>query len=250
MFIDSYAANPNKDNLETCRKQWVAVVLSWRHCDIFNVGDYQRTFIKSRIYSIFGEWTFNKEKETLASIKNIEKLGTTLKGINGLEYLLFSEKADRKKFAGYMSLVAKELKTLADESYQIWEGSKESFLKKSDLSFESSIQEMVNEQVRYIEEFYFKKFSYPLGYLYPVDFSIVEHYESKISIQALNESVKVIEELFTNHFYDLIQYQNKDSKLPDEMKKQFADIKARLAKIPALPVFDVEAPEELQSLFA
>ena len=248
-LINSYSADPSQENLQSCRDQFIAVVLSWRHCDIYNVGDYQRTFIKSHIYSIFGEWTFNSQKEKLASIKSLETLGTTLKGINGLEFLLFDKKLERKKFVSYMSLVAKELKGLADESLKIWRESEESFIKKNDLSFGSSIQELVNEQVRYIEEFYFKKFSYPLGYLYSVDFSIVEHYDSKISILALKESVKSVEELFSNHFYELIRFQNKDSKLPQQMKKDFTAVNAILAKFEKLPVYEDEAPIELQNLF-
>ena len=105
--IDSYASKPNQENLDTCRKHWVQVVLSWRHCDIYNVSDYQQSFIRSKIYTIFSEWTFNSQKDKLMNIKSLEKLGSTLKGISALEYLLFDEKLDRSKYLSYLSLVAK-----------------------------------------------------------------------------------------------------------------------------------------------
>ena len=249
-LTDSYSADPTSENLDQCRQQWVKTILSWRHCDIFTVGEYRKTFIKARIYTIFGKSTFNSQKDKLAELKNIEKLGTTVKGISALEYLLFNQNVDPKKFSTYISLVAKELKDLADQSLKVWDSSEESFIQKSDLSFGSTIQELVNEQVRYCEEFYFTKFSYPLGYLYPIDFSIVEHYESKTAVKALKESVEVVEVYFKNYFYGLIKDQNKNSKLPEEMTQQFAVIKTVLTRMETLPHYEDQVPPELESLFA
>ena len=248
-LIDSYANNPNDETLKTCRKQWIQVVLTWRHCDIFNVSKYQRSFIKSKIYTIFGEATFHSQKDKLLKAENLKAIGSIVKGINGLEYLLYSDKLELKDFAGYASLVSKELQGLAEQSYKIWLDSEADFIQKSDLSFGSSIQELVNEQVRYCEEFYFKKFSYPLGYLYQVDFSIVEHHESQIAILALKESVKVVERIFTDHFFGLLKHQSKNSKLPQEMSQQFSDIKAALTKFDKLPKFDQEVPADLERVF-
>lgn len=248
--ISSYSIDPNGENLELCRQQWIKVILSWRQCDIYNVGEYRKSFIKAKIYSIFGKSSFNSQKEKLANIQSLESLGSTVKGLSALEYLLFDENVERGKFLHYLTLVAAELSDLANQSVKIWENSEESFVQNSDLSFGSTIQELVNDQVRYCEEFYFKKFAYPLGYLYSIDFSIVEHYESRIAVLALKESVKVLEEYFTNHFFDLIRNQNKNSKLPEEMTQQFAAVKAALAKLETLPYYEDSVPPELESLFA
>lgn len=248
--LDSYRENFSAENLEKCRRQWTRVMLSWRHCDLFNVGEYRKTFIKARIYTIFAKSTFNSQKDKFNKAVKLESLGSTVKGISALEYLLFNEKVDRSLYLDYMSLIAKELKDLAAQSLEVWQKSESSFTSKSDLLFGSSIQELVNEQVRYCEEFYFKKFSYPLGYLYSVDFSIVEHFESKAAIAGLKESVSVIEEIFKDHFFELIKFQNKESSLPEKMLSQIAAVKSRLSKIDTLPFYEDEIPAELEKLFS
>lgn len=94
--VTDFSLNLNTSNLETVRAKWKTVAETYKRCEVYNVGDVQRSFIRFRIH----RWETNvvQLEDTLATnpiitTEYISNLGSAIVGIAAIEYLIFENDA-------------------------------------------------------------------------------------------------------------------------------------------------------------
>ena len=94
--VTNFSQNLTANNLETVKAKWKTVAETYKRCEVYNVGDVQRSFIRYRIH----RWETNPNalEDTLNTTPTIttayiSNLGSAIIGIAAIEYLLFENDA-------------------------------------------------------------------------------------------------------------------------------------------------------------
>lgn len=176
--ISHFKQETTTANLIEVQQQWLRTLKVWKQMELYNIGDISKTFIHSEI----GRWPSNEVfiNDFIDEIEIIDEAfiaskGASSKGISALEYLLFSAEdndivltsfssdANYAKRLDYLTAVAQNLKTKANELSELWTAYRAKFTSGLENGVEGSQNQIINQMVSTIEAILISKLGKPLG---------------------------------------------------------------------------------------
>ena len=181
--IEAFTAAPSAATLEAAQSQWAAAFLSWKRCELFNMGPAKEQFIHSQISSLPTQKTFITNFITGDEPIDeafVASKGATSKGLPAIEWLLFDPSANNAAVVdsftvsayatprkAYLNALCAFLHTSAERLSSIWmddQGYSATFLKATDnANLEGSFSLLVNSLVGNVEGAFQKKLGKPMG---------------------------------------------------------------------------------------
>ncbi|MEM8488138.1 MAG: imelysin family protein [Bacteroidota bacterium] len=179
--VVAFTSDPSQPNLETAQNAWVSAAVSWRKLAALNLPGPVRSGI---FHNRINTWPANVDfiEDAIATTDTVneayvERLGSSSRGLPGLEYLLFEGgttaviermSADSQRRA-YVLAVAQNVASKAGELTQTWSRDGGNQLAAFELantegrSLQSSISRIVNEMAMVAEDLRHVKLGAPLG---------------------------------------------------------------------------------------
>ncbi|MEL6668415.1 MAG: imelysin family protein [Bacteroidota bacterium] len=172
--INSLTQAPDEAKLADSRSAWVAAATTYKRCELYFVGEVDRTRLKNKIH----RWPANilEIKEVLESesrsVETLSQANTYTVGLAAVEYLLFDQLAADSAMGSdlgespeldYLLLLSEYLMAIAKELEQAWGQYKEEFISATDLGVFGSQNRMINSLVFHLEESVRYRLGIPLG---------------------------------------------------------------------------------------
>lgn len=172
-LIRTFRSHTTLSELEKIRGVWKQTISSWKKSEL-----YDFTFInKKNLHNSIDKWPVNKNfldvriaDSTFYTEALIEQLGSTVKGIHALEYILFRTDDNEviqlltfPKSHSFVAAIASNLHTKSSELISLWKDSKQGYVTNLSNDFDGSINQLVNNQVRMLERMLALKLGKPMG---------------------------------------------------------------------------------------
>ncbi len=173
-----FGAVPSLNNLEALQQEWKNAQSKWQLCAPMDIGDVRESFIHNKIDKWPTNKTFIENFIAGSSVLDeafIESSGSTSKGFPAMEYLIFgtddisvmvsfttSPNASRR--LDYVTALAANLRTKALELQQRWGIYELSYVSKTGLAIDGSVNLMVNALIEYEEFIKNDKVAAPAGH--------------------------------------------------------------------------------------
>lgn len=172
-LIRTFRTHNTLVELEKIRNVWKETISSWKKSEM-----YDFTFIsKKNLHNSIDKWPVNKDfldtrlaDSTFYTDTLIEQLGSTVKGIHALEYILFRTNDNEviqlltyPKSHSFVAAIASNLHFKSSELISLWKNSKQAYINNLSSDFEGSINQLVNNQLRMLESMVGQKLGKPMG---------------------------------------------------------------------------------------
>ncbi len=199
-------------NLNALREQWKVVQMVWKQLELYDLGEVGNSFIAFEI----NRWPTDTERidGNIEGTDNIDadfiaSLGSSSKGISGMEYLLFSygldsftTDPDAVRRLDYLTALGENLSLKALQLQELWEANEIAFTKTLENGIGGSQNQVINAMVTLIEEIIISKLGNPLGdsnggTIAP---ERLEAYRSLTSKEIIQQHLTALERLYKGDF--------------------------------------------------
>ncbi len=164
-------------NLVAVQEQWKSLQMVWKQLELYDLGAVADSFVAFEI----NRWPTDTSRidENISGTENIDadfiaSIGSSSKGISGLEYLLFppssvnalgtfttDENAERRM--SYLVALSENLLTKSEQLNGLWEANETTFTRSLENGISGSQNQVINAMVTLIEEVIISKLGNPLG---------------------------------------------------------------------------------------
>ncbi|WP_024771360.1 imelysin family protein [Aquimarina macrocephali] len=204
-------------NLQLVQEQWKAVQLVWKQLELYDLGNVANSFISFEI----NRWPTDTQRideniigTEVLNTNFIASIGSSSKGISGIEYLIFSSEgktATLNRFTTdenavrrleYLVALSENLKTKSVELKNLWETNEESFTSALENGISGSQNQIINAMVTLIEEIIISKLGSPLGDSNggTIESERLEAYYSGFSKEILQQHLVALKRCYTGDF--------------------------------------------------
>lgn len=260
----AFTTTPNFGKLNTAQEKWKAAMDAWKLCELFDLGAVKNSYLHNKIDAEANPTFILNHIYDTTYIDNgyIESAGSSSKGLQAIEFLIFNEANDNQalldsfmtsthalRFREYTKNLGYNLKQKADELYEVWDVNGNNYITEfiesqgSDLG--SSISMLANEMITLIEKMVQTRLGKPLGKQsdglpHP---ELVESLQSGHSLENLKNNLHSLEMAFEgltqddmdkiglDDYLDVLKARYNDEALPDVVKGQFMAAHAALDAI-------------------
>ena len=204
--VKTYYQKSDQQSLQSLREQFVDTYKAFQQVKPFEAGPSEDVSLRASLN------TFPTDTAKIAYniINDVTDLSAashlTARGFPALDYLLFSSSADlhESKTQAYLSILVKDITTLASEVNSRWKSKRTDFINASGTDLGSSLGQMVNAINKDYEIVKNAKIGFPagkrtLGKTYP---HTCEAYFSGISIDLAIANIQAIENFFQGISFD------------------------------------------------
>ncbi|WP_025741420.1 imelysin family protein [Aquimarina pacifica] len=257
MSILTFQSSTTTTNLESAKTQWKNMQSVWKQLELYDLGTVAASFISFEI----NRWPTDPtriEEEILGSDTineaYVASLGSSSKGIAGIEYLLFSEQQDiastlelfttetnAQRRVEYLVSVSKNLTTKSYELDTLWSENREEFIVALENGISGSQNQVINAMIALTEEIIISKLGDPLGDSNDgiLDASKFEGFSSEFSKEIIQQHLISLRRCFTGEFTDASNQIGFDdflllfnsSELVDKISMQFSICQDQLDNI-------------------
>lgn len=203
--------NPTAATLKTARQQWIVAANLWQRCNLYDVGGFELMLFQNQISKVPTDTA--KIDDLLASraalsAKAASGMGSTVKGLPALEYLLFSPQIDLLKTPralSYAAALGQDLHAQASALRGAWQpasGDYAADFAAADAGgkdTQGSLNMLVNEMISQLSGIIVSKLGEPMGklaYGKPVPTAAQAHY-SKTSLAQIKSNLLAFQGAFT-----------------------------------------------------
>lgn len=208
--IQQLAQSPNEQNLLEVQNQWKNTMLVWKKCQLFNIGEVEKTYLENRIQ----KWPINTTfiegniADTVAlSNEFIEGIGSTAKGLSAIEYLIFNPDSGNTEIINiiqneprklsYLSALGTNLVANAKAFNQTWNDYTETFKSATGNDIDASLTLLTNGMISELEKINKNKISNPAGLSGTVvEGDLVEAKRSEFSKELITSSLENLKSTF------------------------------------------------------
>ncbi|WP_062059420.1 imelysin family protein [Aquimarina longa] len=204
-------------NLQAVQQQWKAMQVIWKQLELYDIGKIADSFISFEI----NRWPTdplridsNIASTAALNLDYITSLGSSSKGISGIEYLIFyaeagstildkftiDEKAARRH--DYLVALTQNLQSKSIALKHLWDTEKENFTTALENGIKGSQNQVINAMVTLIEETIISKLGKPLGDTNggTVELQRLEAYYSGFSKEILQQHLVALHRCYTGDF--------------------------------------------------
>lgn len=206
----------NLSNLEAIQTQWIQMLKVWKLLELYDVGEISDSFIYFRINS----WPSNTDfiNDFIDGSSPIDEafiasIGSSSKGISGMEYLLFSDTSfeslerfttatNASRRLNYLVSCSQNLYAMSQTVEILWQNYEPQFISLLENGTDGSQNEIINAMVGLIEQIIISKLGKPLGDNTGgiVSLEELEAYRSGTSLIILEQHLISLERCFTGDF--------------------------------------------------
>ncbi|MRI02186.1 hypothetical protein GH721_16700 [Kriegella sp. EG-1] len=177
ILVKAFKSDVTITNLNAVQEQWKAIQKVWKQLELYDLGEVANSFVAFEI----NRWPTDPERieENIASdevldAEFIASIGSSSKGISGLEYVLFGtdnnvdlesfttmDNADRR--LSYLVAMSENLVVKSNQLQGLWENNKDVFVGGLENGISGTQNQVINAMVTLIEEIIISKLGIPLG---------------------------------------------------------------------------------------
>lgn len=204
-------------NLQNIQKQWKDVQMVWKQLELYDLGEIANTFISFEINrwpADIAKINANIEGTAVLNTNFIASIGSSSKGISGIEYLIFSPEGNEvvlDTFTGsenaarrleYLLALSTNLKIKSTDLQKLWKDNKEGFVNALENGINGSQNQVINAMVTLIEEIIISKLGNALGDTNGgrIEPKRLEAFYSGFSKEILQQHLMALEKCFTGDF--------------------------------------------------
>lgn len=204
-------------NLEEVQELWKIVQRTWKQLELYDLGEVANSFVSFEINRWPTDISRIEENIKGTEVLNasfIASIGSSSKGISGIEYLIFSpegntvvlnsftinENAVRR--LEYVEALSENLQIKSVELQSLWETNKENFTGALENGISGSQNQIINAMVTLIEEIIISKLGNPLGDSNggTIEPQRLEAYYSGFSKEIIQYHLIALEKCYTGDF--------------------------------------------------
>ncbi|WP_103866225.1 imelysin family protein [Aquimarina sp. I32.4] len=215
--IKRFQSDATLVNLEEAQKQWKAIQKVWKQLELYDLGNIASSFISFEINrwpSDIQRIDTNIKGTQVLNSSFITSLGSSSKGISGIEYLLFSSIENTSvldmyttdtyasRRMEYLLALSEDLQTKSIALQALWQTHGDGFTTALENGISGSQNLVVNAMVALIEEVILSKLGKPLGDSNggTVDTQLLEAYYSEFSKEILQQHLIALQMCYTGNF--------------------------------------------------
>jgi len=213
-LVLDYVENSTTANLQLIRNQWVKTAKNYARIYTFNIGIIKRSFTHQKLYnwpSFANSIENNLNQNPVIGLTEIQRFGSSSKGLPGIEYLLYNSEAletvnedfnNQRNRLDYLKQATFELRKNADQLKNNWNKDGENyigtFLENELSSIEGSFNMLYNGIYNIIDNAKVTKVGKPAGLetSETTNTFLLQAPYSGISAEMVLENLKITEELF------------------------------------------------------
>tara|TARA_B100000809_G_scaffold265832_1_gene325953 strand:+ start:4282 stop:5361 length:1080 start_codon:yes stop_codon:yes gene_type:complete len=213
-LVLNYVESSTTANLQLVRNQWIRTAKNYARIYAFNIGIIKRSFTHQKLYnwpSFANSIENNLTQNTVIGLPEIQRFGSSSKGLPGIEYLLYDSEeliTANSKFTNqsnrldYLKQATFELRENADQLKNNWNKDGENyintFIENELSSIEGSFNMLYNGIYNIIDNAKVTKIGKPAGLetSETTNTFLLQAPYSGISAEMVLENLKITEELF------------------------------------------------------
>jgi len=261
----SFSNDINSDNLIQLKQQWKIVTSVWKKCELYDIGAIKNSFIHYTINSWPVNTSFienNIATTTTINESYIASIGSSSKGIVGIEYLLFNsdEGTTISTFQNstsrldYLTACIAELHTNSATILNQWIAYHNGFVTNIQEGISASQNEIINNMVALLEEIIMSKLNNAINQNDDTEF---EAFRSDFSLEMIKSNIITLQRCYTGDFsftpyrigYRKILIELGNEELANEIDEKFNSVISKIdAMNPSLNSSLVNNVEEINEL--
>jgi len=204
----SFSNDINSDNLIQLKQQWKVATSVWKKCELYDIGAIKNSFIHYAINSWPANTSFienNIASTTIVNESYIASIGSSSKGIAGIEYLLFNSDEgitisafqDSPSRLNYLIACIAELNTNSDTILNQWIVYHNVFVTNIQEGISGSQNEIINNMVALLEEIIMSKLNNAINQNDNTEF---EAFKSDFSLEMIKSNIIALQRCYTGDF--------------------------------------------------
>ncbi len=254
---ETFNADKTEENFEALRVSFKEAMLSWKACEIYEMGDVKADYL----YKSINFWPPDVNRieakisnATVIDEEFVKKLGSPLRSISAVEYLLYNshdsaevldsfKKQDLR--SDYLTEICKYLTVKINKIEESWDNYASKFVVPNNQNkLEDGQNIALNSIVQQLENVKNLKLGIPLGDKFGViDYKKLEAYRSRLSLDIIKVNLTQVEKMLTgeyensdNYGFDDYLSELKKDFLNDKTNSLISDVHNKLAEVESQPL--------------
>ena len=240
----NFSNNINLETLIKLKQQWKVATSVWKKCELYDIGAIKNSFIHYTINSWPANTSFIENNIATTTIINesyITSIGSSSKGVSGIEYLLFNSDEittisafqNSSSRLDYLTASIAELHTNSATILNQWIVYHNEFVTNIHEGISGSQNEIINNMIALLEEIIMSKLNNAINQNDNTEF---EAFRSDFSLEMIKSNIITLQRCYTGDFsftpyrigYRKILIELGNEELANEINEKFNSVISKI----------------------